>query len=787
MASSVALAGAPATGSLPGGFTTNIAGTTYTGTGSTATIAIGGTAAPTTASVIQFGGTALGNSVSPVDTSSTTGAALAAASNPGFSIGSGATLNITNGGAAQPTLVNDESGNPSQIYGALNAGSLGGPLFVANASGVVVGAGGTITTPATGVGLLGFGADSNAFATSGTLTVNSATTSGGDVTVAAGSTISGSTLLVAGNAAVNVGIGGPVDVVAGYGFSTSATTVAPTASTALPNSTATANFSGGSTATPIAVAALYAAGDVNNSGILALPATGYNIGGTFTNTGVANVAGLTAGAISNAGVINDTAGTLTAVGTTGATSGANITNTGVINETASFLTATAGTSGTTGIAGNFSNTGMINFTTAAAPGTDSLYVYAQNINMGGSIQATPAGATKAAPLSSTNYLSNIYLYGGYAQPSTTSNYTGVVDIASSIYSRSARIRTGAARILSGGLYGEGTDSYAYFDLGNGQFTDPFTSSTLSYNLSLFPKTTVDYGDIGVYGSGQPTGSPNPNINLDGILSTQTQATGSQYNSVSVTSVHNINGSGGFALANNGFLYIDNLTGNINNPNGGATVGSTAFQYNNVPVNVGNTSTGTAGTANIYFEGTGPSASSGTPQNINFLVNGNANLYNVTSSSTAPTLPVTPATSYTNNHLVVQATGNINVGADGTITTQAFYWPGLVYLNTVTSASNPLAVSSAGSITLDGNLNNVIPAVVSSGGGIFFETNNLNLNGYTVTTNTNSWVNFATPQIASAFAITSSASFFDAYLQQVTSTVSQLNVQALPTSDYQPAN
>ncbi|OYV88775.1 MAG: hypothetical protein B7Z57_14540, partial [Acidiphilium sp. 37-60-79] len=213
MASSVALAGAPATGSLPGSFSTNIAGTTYKGTGSTATIDIGGNSTPvvdSTPSVIQFGGTALGNSVTSVDTNSTTGAALAAASNPGFSIGSGATLKLTGGGTS-PTLINDESGNPSQIYGALDASGLGGTLFVANANGVVVGATGVIdTTTNNGADLLGYSVDSNSFINNKALTVNSSTIGTGDVTVTAGSTVSGGTLLVAGNGAVNVGIGGPV-------------------------------------------------------------------------------------------------------------------------------------------------------------------------------------------------------------------------------------------------------------------------------------------------------------------------------------------------------------------------------------------------------------------------------------------------------------------------------------------------------------------------------------------------------------------------------------------------
>lgn len=807
MATSAAIAAtAPTSGSLPGSFSTNTTGTTYTGTGSTATISIG-TGTTVTGQVLQFGGAALTNPVAPMDGT----APLASATNSGFSIGSGASLTLT-GGVAVPTLVNDQTGSPSQIYGSLNASGLGGPLFVANANGVVVGSTGTITAPADGAGLLGYAADSNSFAGAGTLTVNSATIGNGSVTVANGATTSGS-LLIASNGAVNVGTGAGATILAGYGFTTGATGGA-TAGSALPLSTATVSFTGGTTTTPFTVATLDAAGAVNNSGVLNLSTgslalggdlnnTGIltdtaslTVGGTFTNNGQATVGDLTAAAINNAGVLTETGHYLYTTGKAGATSGADITNTGVINESASYLDITAGSH--SGASGNFSNTGTINFTTASSSsnyGTDGLYVEAANINLAGKVQATPYGATAPAALSATNYLSYLYLYSGYDYSSATSAYTGVVDVASSIYTNNSYIDAGAARILSGGLYGAGDYSYAEFYLGNGSFADPFTNTTLSYNLSLFPKTTVSAGEIYVGGYYNPNNSY-PNINLNGVLSTQVTppTPGDSYNSISLTDVHNVNGSGGFALANDGFLDIYGFTGNINNPNGAASAGSTAFQYNNVPVNVSNTSTGGLGTANIYLhqEPTyypGPTSSSGTAQNVNFLVNGNVNLYN--DGPSTPSLPATPAASYTNNHLVVQATGNIAVGdytySDGSSYTSSFYWPGLVYLSTVTSATNPLALSTTGSVTLDGNLSNVIPAVVSGGGGIFFETNNLNLNGYTVTTNTNSWVNFATAQIASAFATVTPASFKDVYLNQITPTVSELDQQTLPLAYFQPAS
>jgi hypothetical protein len=140
-------------------------------------------------------------------------------------------------------------------------------------------------------------------------------------------------------------------------------------------------------------------------------------------------------------------------------------------------------------------------------------------------------------------------------------------------------------------------------------------------------------------------------------------------------------------------------------------------------------------------------------------------------------------------LVVQATGNIGLIADEGDT---FYWPGLVYLSTIGSAENPTGLGS-GSITLgynagndsnQTNLNNVLPADVSGNAGIFLETNNLDLDGATVTTNTNSWVNFSTPQLANSFYTVSPTAFYDA---TYSASSDQLSVQQLPESDYQPAS
>jgi hypothetical protein len=857
MAGSAAMAAAPVANSLPGAFTTNTTGTTYTGASAgstTATITIG-TTTPVSGQVIQFGGTPLSATpISPVVVGTTT--ALTNATNPGFSVGAGATLKITGGAAGTdgaagvPTLVNDQTGSASQIFGSVDASGLNGALFVSNANGVVVGAGGSFTAPDNdgddGLGLLGYGVSSTTFGGSGVITVDSSTQNGGAVTVDPAASISGGELLVAGNGAVSVGAATEgVEVLAGYGFTTGADVSTTSVGSVLPGgSTAAVTFDGGTSTTPLDVTALAAGGNVTNSGDIDLP--DYQvITGAFTNTGIAHTSGLTAGAIENAGVIDDSGGSfgiafLTASITSGATSGADITNTGVINEAGVYLYLQAGAApetNATSATGNFNNTGEINFTSGYSSG---LRVEAANIYFGGSIDQASASGAQPTALSATNYLSLFDLYGGYGSSESASGvytgYTGVVDLASTVYTNVAdtypdyedlpTIYAGAVRILSGGIYNTAEEGAINFYLGAGTVTDPFfNNASLAYNLSLFPKTTVQADYIGVYGNeyGAPYGtvstpSNSSNVNLDGVLSTQLPASSSYWNEIDLyDGINNINGSGGFALNDGGYLYAD-FIGNLNNPNGAAAAGSTAFQYNYVPVAVANTSSGATGTVGIELEG--PSASSTTAQDVNLLVNGNVMLLDYDDADGAgyadgtPVLApandpsgalasITPAaTTPTNNHLVVQASGNISLEADEDESDSGtFYWPGMVYLSTVASAANPTTQSATGSITLgysytetyDGdtytetgatNLNNVLPANVSGGAGIFFETNNLDLDGSTVTTNTNSWVNFVSPEIASAYATTSAASFYDADLDNVTSTVTELDTQALPLTDFQ---
>jgi len=121
--------------------------------------------------------------------------------------------------------------------------------------------------------------------------------------------------------------------------------------------------------------------------------------------------------------------------------------------------------------------------------------------------------------------------------------------------------------------------------------------------------------------------------------------------------------------------------------------------------------------------------------------------------------VTGTNNWPNTHLVLQSTGNINLKAQpeaGNTSSSSFYWPGLAYLGTIKANNNgqpePGTVSDFGTISANGNVNNVLPGSMSKGGGMHFETaQTLNFNSYKVVTNTNSWVNFASDKFTDHYA------------------------------------
>ena len=112
-------------------------GTTFINVPTPSTITLAG-AAPK--AVIQWGGS--GAPVDPLNPA-------------GFNIGSNGKLTFASAAAQAAVLNIDASGNPSQIFGQLDAAGANPPaIFVANTNGIIVGSGGRIAAP-NGLGLIG--------------------------------------------------------------------------------------------------------------------------------------------------------------------------------------------------------------------------------------------------------------------------------------------------------------------------------------------------------------------------------------------------------------------------------------------------------------------------------------------------------------------------------------------------------------------------------------------------------------------------------------------------------
>ena len=735
--------------------------------------------------VLQWGGTALASMI-------TAPSGVTATNN--FIIGSGATLNLT--GAAKSVLVSDLTGNPSQIFGTLNAGTLGGPLYVSNTNGVIVGNTGVITAPGAGIGLVGYAVDPIAFrAGNGTLAVNDATAGGGAVTIANGATLNGGPLLVASNGTVNIGAvssaASPSSyVIAGFPFTTAVGSVVPTPGTGALSSggSSVVNFTGPATLT---VDQLVAAGAVNNAATLTLtdPAvsgisatTNFNVAGLFTNTGQVTE--------TNNLSLNQLAGGLANLGTITEASPGGLT-----------IMSTKG---------NVQNTGVLVLTGAGA----DLQIMAANIDLEGKVQI----GTKA--ISTSNQLGTLFL-STTATPNPQSG--GVVDVGASLFtSFVAAVEGNAIRIVSGGIFNSGGSIYLLPGTNAAGVSDPFYNlKSLNYTFSTFPGTMVQEtaasGNIWVLNpNGSTLFSNSPGLNLNGPLSVT--GTGS-FILVGANNINSNNGlNGGFSVQNGGTIVLQ-FFGNVNNPSGGGS-----FLNNFVPVTVAPNGT-KAGTVEITLAG--PSANSATAQNVNLLVQGNVNLADGTgtiaaagpptfSVSTTPLtapgpFPTAPISPYANNHLVVTATGNIGLDPSqvaGLTNPNIFYWPGLVWLTAGATASNPtaapnstasIALGDVGGVFTGGtsttvSLNNILAADLTKAsvsgsigqGGVHYLASSLNLTPGTGTAGTttisnNSWVNFLTPALATAFQITNPAQFTGGFIQ----TNGQVNAQQLPAADFQP--
>ena len=825
---------APAPATLPGAFYTNqSSGVSYASTATnTASIDV-----PSGATVLQFGGSSVGVGNSVAAASGITTAA-------GFNIGSAASLTVNNSDATASTaavLINDITGNPSQVYGSLAATAASAAdaptLFLANANGVIVGGGASLTLP-NGGGIIGEAQNPGLFI--GNAGEVSSGTGTGAVSLMSTVSVGGSGyLLVAGNGNVNIGSvnntgAGVPTIVAGDAFTMtgSAAPVVNTGTAGAISSTANVIFSG------LASNANYGALSVYDAGGVSIPNGAYadlssvtfngasNIPGSFTNDGNTTLgSGITAGSILNNGALSGTPLT-SGPSSTGfnlvATGTGSVVNDGVINVlTAGTLNLWANSS-----AGTVTNNGVINFDaynatsgassfSAAGSTTQSnanyLDVSAQNVNMYGVVnQATAAGVGGVGVTPTPLYLNatgGINAIGGARISASTSG--GVLNYGTTIVTVSDQalpdfLEGDAVRILSGrfanrNIFNQGYNGELNVNIGSGAV------GNYGYNLSIFPGAIIQAWHLNVNGSATTNGS---NINVDGtIQSNNAVVTADNINAASYVA-GGPNGSNGFRImansasgttpATDGSLQL-NVAGNVNNPQGAAAAGqpASAFQYNGVPVTV----FGGDGTSYISVM---PTNTANAPQMVNLLVNGSAILGNSGVSNAGSSFglggSIVPASSYPNSHLVVSATGNLTFGSSlgnngfwshgssYSTSTAPYYWPGLMVFSNITSAADPTSVG-LGTMTLDSSLSNLLPTNVSGNGGIFFNTNGL-IAGLSSTnyvlTNSNSWINFPAGSQGSLIAAqysSNNATNMDFYGATTNANASSLlTSQVLPASD-----
>jgi hypothetical protein len=722
----MAQAAAPAPGVLPGGFITNDSTITYTTTGtSQAAINLG---AAKKYEVLQWGGTTAGGVTASVN--APTGITTVS----GFNIGAGAALTINGNSAAavagsQSALILDLTGQPSNVYGTLNASAATATnaptLFVANPNGIVVGSSATITEPAAatqGITLLGYAQDPTVFG--GSVAVNSSTiTHNGDVSVMPGATINAAAgyLLVAGAGNVNMGIGTngsltTIGVAAGTNVSAAAAPTSVLVGTTAYFTTAVLNLNSGTANTVLNTAntSIAAAGNTNVlSGANVSLGSVATLTGTFTNNGTVNVvasngtinggganSAFVAGTIVNNG--NMTASNAGAPVLMGATGG--ITNTGYLNASAAgvasalkLMTGTAAPAAisnsgqitdaglTVSSASLFTNTGIIN------NGANPLNVTAGGINLGGVVQAaagnsTIAGVTLAA----------------------TSGGTGQINIGAALNAGANPITATAANqiLVSNKLVSTDGIPNAINLQTNNAWTAPY-----SIGIAILP-------------GGSLTDTAAASITMNVAASTGYNGNAIAYGNI--TAGGTAAGAAGFNFTGNSFYQGQNTAINVTTNTdyssftsdgvltGGIVFGSSTPQpgnaYNNAVVFGNNNTVSLA-----------PQQLGSAVQNTNLLGGGNFTVETTTPSVPAGILPngtaVINSSFKTSNLFLRAAGGNLNLVENNPGTTpstnDAFYWPGLMYLSTVQGGK--LASIGTGQIDVQNHVfSNETAAIISNG-------------------------------------------------------------------------
>lgn len=678
----------------------------------------------------------------------------------GFNVGSNATLTIN--GSGDNVLNVDTTGNPSDLYGTINGTA---NVFVANANGIVVGNGATISLPV--IGLLG--SNTTKFDTSGNLPISFSGTSG-SVDVNSGAVVSG-TLIVAGSGTVNVDstnpnlllpstvIGGASGTLATSGaFTPAYSDPAGGSSVTLSSAPTTVNLAIGSATSPIqqgAVGTVYANGDINNSGDIT--ATGLYFTGTLSNSGILQTSFIEGpSGNNNSGIYNNS--TLAAPMGNIANSG-SITNGGVNNGTSTNGTATSGFN--VDVAGSFVNTGTISVGGTSSSNMGSpLIVTAGSINNSGTINlaSTNSGYSQLYMTATSGSLT----MGGTLNAATLTT----TDLsASTVAGNSLNVNTTISETNPGYL---NTGTFSGFNV---NVNAPVTAGTAQDNgvikvtVGGAPGAQMGVLSIASVGTLSAVGTTNGNssvkVSADSAPYNVNLAGSVSGNKVSFLNAYNVQGAG--------LITADNLTidamGSVNNPNGGGNA-SNGWLTNSL--NVTPYSNGTAGTTNVSLTADGSAI-----QMFNVAVKGNAT-YNTGATSTFTDAGFSNAIAGTKgfygpaanagSHLVVQASGNMTL-LPGTSATDissldAFVFPGLV------------VADAGGSLTAATPIDNGMYQNAPAGYGIFLQGSSINLSS-PIYTNGNSWVNFSTtpsgimPPIYGVQQITGTASGVNSYVKTAT--------------------
>ena len=677
----------------------------------------------------------------------------------GFNVGPHATLTMN--GAGDNVLNVDTTGNPSELYGTINGTA---KVFVANANGIVVGNGATISLPV--IGLLG--SDTTNFDASGNLPVSFSGTKG-TVNVNSGADMTGTrTLIVAGSGTVNVtasnpnllapatiigGVSGILDAT-NYVFTPEYSDPANGSSVTLSSAPTTVNLAIGSATSPIQqgnVGTVYANGDINNSGDIAV--SGLYFTGTLSNSGILQTSSIEGSFGTNSsGIFNNS--------TLAAPMG-NIANSGTITNGSSF-----GNEGfNVDIAGSFVNTGTISVGGTNPDWDNYLNVTAGSINNSGTINLvstngggsslvmnatsgslTMGGTLNAAALYYANFAASA-VAGNSVNVNTTISATNAT-WGDSVYLSGFNVNVNAP-VTAGVATNNG---YIHAVVGGAPGAQMGVLSIASVGTLNAVGTTHGSSWVEVRADSAPY-----NVNLAGSVSG---------NTVHFHGANNVQGAG--------LITADDLMiaakGSVNNPNGGGNA-SNGWLTNSL--NVTPYSNGTAGTANVTLSAEGSAI-----QLFNVAVNGNAT-YNTGGTSTFTTAGFSnvftgipgfygPAAN-AGSHLVVQASGNMTLlpGYSGTNISNAysFSFPGLI------------VADAGGSLTAATSIDNGMYQNAPAGYGIFLQGSSINLSS-PIYTNGNSWVNFSTtpsgvvPPIYGVQQITGTASGVNSYVK--TSTVPGTN-------------